>query len=193
MLRRLRRASGHGPSRPLFDYTFDLGPHVRAVVLDTTRRDTGAGGLVRPSQVRWLARQLRAAGERRVVVFSHAPLTASEGGGAALAVLDEDQRVVAAVAGHVHRNSIEPRTAGAHGYWLITTASLADFPQQVRAFRLLETAAGGVALQTWMVDTDPASAPATTARELAFLDFQGGRPRRWAGRATDRNATLYIR
>jgi len=188
---RLRRAAGlGGGGGALLDYTFDLGRAVRAIVLDTTRRDAGAGGIVRPRQVAWLRRRLREAGGRWVVVFTHAPLASSEGGGAALAALDGSRRVVAAIAGHVHANSVQPRRSGGGGYWLISTASLVDFPQQARAFRLVRTD-GGVALETWLVDHDDRTL-ARVSRELAFLDFQGGRPRGLAGARRDRNVRLFL-
>jgi hypothetical protein len=56
-------------------------------------------------------------------------------------------------------------------------------------FRLRETSRG-VALETWMVDHDGAGL-AGIARELAFLDAQGGRPQGFAGRHRDRNARLF--
>jgi hypothetical protein len=43
----LRLASGHGGSGPLMDDTVDLGPSVRAVLLDTTRRGGGGRGVLR--------------------------------------------------------------------------------------------------------------------------------------------------
>ncbi len=106
-----------------------------------------------------------------------------------LAAMARAGNVVAAVSGHRHRNSIEPYRAG--GFWLISTASLADFPQQSRMFKLSETAGGGVVLETWMVDHD-GRGTAGTARELAYLDAQGGRPLDYAGRRADRNARLYV-
>ena len=48
-------------------------------------------------------------------------------------------------------------------------------------FRLREAAGGGVALETWMVDHDGRGL-AGIARELAYLDAQGGRPQGFAGR-----------
>jgi 3',5'-cyclic AMP phosphodiesterase CpdA len=184
----LRRASGHGGRGQLLDYAFDVGV-MRGIVLDTIRRRGGARGLVRPAQLHWLHRQLRTAGRRPVVVFTHTPLNSSAGGAATLALLDRDRRVVAAVSGDTHRNEIRPR---GH-YWLIGTSSLADYPQQARAFELDRTANGGYVLQTWMIDHDPSDRDAEISRELAYLDFQGGRVQGFAGTRADRNARLYIR
>ena len=147
--------------------------------------------MVSGEQVAWLREQVARVGRRWVVVFSHHSLETSDGGDAALAVLDAAPRVAAAVSGHRHVNSIEPRETARAGYWLVTTASLADFPQQARAFRLHELADGGAVLETWMVDHDGRGL-AGDARALSFIDAQGGRPRGASGAAADRNAALYL-
>ena len=179
--------------RPLragrLDYTADIGGRIRALVLDTARRDGGSGGAISADQAAWLQRELGRLGGRWAVVFSHHPLETAVGGEAALRVLDAAPRVAAAVSGHRHRNVIAPRRTARGGYWLIGTASLADFPQQARAFRLREPARGGAVLETWMVDHDGAGL-AGEARALAFLDVQGGRPRGFGGAPGDRNAAL---
>jgi len=190
VITRLRAASGLRGSGPLLDYTFDIGPYVRGIVLDTVSRTQGSGGVFTSAQASWLRGQLAAAGRRYVVVFSHQPLTSFAAGGRALALLDRDPRVVAAIAGNTHRNRITPRRSPAGGYWLITTSSLADYPQQARAFRLVRTANGRVALQTWMLDHDGGGLAGISLR-LAYLDVQGGRPQGFAGARLDRNATLY--
>lgn len=191
VVRRLRRASAAGGSGSLLDYTFDLGGYARGIVLDTIDRSGGAAGILRPAQVEWLGRALQRAGSRWVFLFSHTPLTSTAGGTDALALLDRDSHVVAAIHGDTHRNSITPRRTPAGGYWLIGTSSLIDYPQQVRAFRLARTANGGIVLQTWMLNTDSRDRLATISRQLAFLDFQGGRPAGFAGGPADRNADLY--
>ena len=185
----LRRLGRRGREGDRLDYAFDIGASVRGIALDVVNRAGGDRGLVTPAQVEWLRAELRRAGRRHIVVFSHQPLTESDGGEAALRALDAAPRVLAAVAGHRHRNSIAPRPSGP--YWLVETASLADFPQQARLFRLVRTAGGGVALETAMVDHDGAGL-AGVARELAFLDAQGGRPRSFAGRPEDRNVRLQL-
>src|SRR5581483_9896762 len=76
-------------------------------------------------------------------------------------------------------------------YWLINTASLIDYPQQARALRIVRTAGGGVAIQTWMLD-HTGSELAAISRQLAYLDAQGGRPKGFAGGRLDRNVTLYV-
>jgi 3',5'-cyclic AMP phosphodiesterase CpdA len=188
VVRRLAQAGGVRAHGDRLDYTFDIGAGLRAIVLDTVNREGGSRGLVLASQTAWLQHELATAGDRWVVVFSHNPLDGSDGGAAALAALDAAPRLVAAIAGNRHRNTIAARPAG---YWLIGTASLADFPQQARAFRLREGPRGGAVLETWMVDHD-GRGPAGTARELAYLDAQGGRPQGFAGSALDRNARLYV-
>ena len=177
-----RAGTGGGP----LDYAFDIGPRVRAIMLDTVRREGGSRGRLAPAQVDWLRTELARAGDRYVVVFSHNPLDSTDGGAAALAAMSASGRVVAAVAGNTHRNSIRV----SHGMWLVNTSSLADFPQQGRMFQLRE-AGDGVVLETWMVDHDGRGL-AGISRELAYLDAQGGRPQGFAGGARDRNARLYI-
>ena len=85
--------------------------------------------------------------------------------------------MIAAISGHIHRNRIVARRTQAGGYWLISTGSLIDFPQQARALRILATADGGVAIQTWMLDHVFPGRLGTISRQLAYLDAQGGRPR----------------
>ena len=187
----LRAAAKQPAISPRLDYSAGVGAHVRAVILDLARRGGGSGGLVHPGQADWLAGELADAGERWILVVSHQPLISSEGGGQILALLDREPRVIAAISGHVHRNRILARRTQAGGYWLISTCSLIDFPQQARAIRVLATADGGVAIQTWMLDHVFPGRLGTISRQLSYLDAQGGRPAGFAGDRLDRNVTLY--
>jgi 3',5'-cyclic AMP phosphodiesterase CpdA len=181
----IERLGGRGGT---LDYAVDLGPRARALVLDTVDRAGGSRGVLRPAQLTWLRDQLDGAAGRALLVFSHNPLDNTANGESALAALDGAPGVVAVIAGNSHRNRIRPRAAG--GYWQISTSSLADHPQQARALRLRATA-GGFVLETWMIDHDGRGL-AGPARELAFLDAQGGRPQGFAGTAEDRNARLFV-
>jgi 3',5'-cyclic AMP phosphodiesterase CpdA len=182
MAARLAASAGVTTDGARLDYVFDIGAEVRGIVLDTADRTGGSRGVLTPAQRAWLRRELRRAAGRWIVVFSHNRLDE-----AALAQLDATARVVAVVSGNSHRTAIEPR----EGYWLISTSSLADFPQQARMFRLRAAPGGGAVLETWMVDHDGRGL-AGVSRELAYLDAQGGRPQGFAGRATDRNMRLFV-
>ncbi len=173
---RLRAAAGVPGSDSKLQYATDLGPRVRLLVLDTE-------GSVDTS---WLAQQLQQAGDRWLLVASHQPLPDT-----VLAELARHPRVVAVLNGHTHKASIEPyRPPGTRGFWRIVTPSLADWPQQARMISLREGADGGVVISTWLVDPDGGDLVGT-ARELANLDAQGGRPGGFAGTRADRNARLY--
>jgi hypothetical protein len=180
MVDRLAAAAGVHPTGGQLDYTFDVGAHMRGIVLDTVNRAGGSRGLVTAAQLAWLRSEAARAGGRWIVVFAHNRLPDP-----ALAILDATPRVAAVVFGNSHRNLIRSR-----GYWLISTSSLADYPQQARMFRLRE-APGGAVLETWMVDQDGRGL-AGVSRELAYLDAQGGRPQGFVGRPTDRNARLFV-
>ena len=180
-------------SEERLDYTLDLGDSVRFVVLDIVRRGGGSGGEVGPTQPAWLARQLDSAGHRWVVVITHQPLVSSVGGDRLLELMDRAPRVIAALNGHTHRNAISPRPTAAGGYWIITTASLIDYPQQARALSIRATAGGGVAIHSWMLDHVGDGTLGRIARQLSYLDAQGGRPQGFAGSPADRNVVLYRR
>ena len=173
------------------DYGADVGPSLRVLALDAVERRGGSEGRIQTHQLAWLAAQLRRAGRRAIIVATHQPLRSSRGGAAVLRLMDRSPAVVAAVSGHTHRHSITPRVTARGGYWLIETASLADHPQQARMLRVVRTRDGGRALQTWVVDHDGGGL-AAIARDLAYLDVQGGRPRRLDAGRRDRNARLGV-
>jgi len=195
---RLAAAGGVPLAAGRFRLSLPLAPGVRLVTLDTVERSGGAAGVLGIDDVRRLRQTLAAHPRDRFVVVSPTPLEETTGGEAALAVLDETPGVLAVLAGDTHRNRIRPRRTRAGGYWLIRAPSLVDHPQQVRAYRLQQLETGRLALDTWLLDHagDRAAAGALglagVARDLAFLDAQGGRPRGFAGTVEDRNARLYL-
>jgi 3',5'-cyclic AMP phosphodiesterase CpdA len=191
----LAREADIRPSGDRLDYAVDLAPGVRAIVLDTVARSGGAGGVLDGGQVAFLRRQLARAGERSIVIVDHHGLDRTAGGRAALTLLDDDPRVVAELTGDRHRNEIRPVRTAAGGFWRIATASLADWPQQSRMLRLLAGPGGARALETWVVDHAggyTARDLAGAARELSYVDAQGGRPLHRDGTRRDRNVRLWL-
>ena len=185
----LRRLGRRGRDGGRLDYTFDVGASVRGIVLDVVNRAGGARGVVTPAQLAWLRGALRRAGRRYVVVFSHQPLSTSDGGEAALRALDaapkrrrRDRRASPLQRDRAPR--LGPLLAGRDRVAGRLPAAGALLPARPHDRR-------GVALETWMVDQDGAGL-AGISRELAFLDAQGGRPQGFAGRPQDRNARLTL-
>lgn len=196
---RLRAASALAatpadPAAPGLSAVRDVGDRVRVVTLDFDQAGEGAGGVASGAHVAFLRRALQTAGTRWVLVASHQPLTKARGGERLLEVLDRAPRVLAALAGDTHHHRVRARSSAAGGYFLVETGALADFPQQARTMRVRETEDGGAVLETWVVDTSGAGrvgALADIARELAFLDAQGGRPGGNRERRSDRNVRLF--
>ena len=135
-----------------------------------------------PGAARLAARASCAAAAGRAIVVSSAQPARRHGrrrGGAGGARRDPRRG-----RGRQRQRAPQPDPRAPHGerrLLAIATASLADFPQQARALRLRRTPAR---LRAGDVDDRPRRrGPAGTARELAFLDAQGGRPQGFAGGA----------
>ncbi len=182
----------------LLAYRRTVAPGVELIALDTANRSGGSDGVLPPAELAWLRDALAATRGSHVLVASPTGLEDTSGGEEALAAIDATPGVVAVLSGDTHRSLIAARRTAAGGYWLIRTPSLVDYPQQVRAFRLVQLADGRVALDTWLIDHagDPGASGyrglAGISRALAQLDFQGGRPKGAAGRREDRNVRLYL-
>ena len=197
LVERLGRSAGVRPDAATgrLDYTIDLGPSVRAIVLDTVSRAGGAAGALKAAQIAFLERELDRAGDRDVVLVDHHGLDRTALGDRALALVQDDARVIAEITGDRHRNEVRAVRTRAGGFWRITTSSLADWPQQGRMLRVVAGPDGERALETWMVDHDgglDSRDLAGAARELSYIDAQGGRPAGRAGRRTDRNVRLWL-
>jgi len=191
----LRDAARVGGGGDRLNYGVDVSPALRLVVLDTVDRGGGAAGVITKTELTWLGSQLASAGDRAVIVISHHGLHRARRGAAAIALLDDDPRVVAELHGDTHRHEIRPVRTSAGGYWRIGTASLADWPQQGRMLRVLAGDDGSRAIETWTVDHAGelhGDDLAGVARRLAHLDAQGGRPQGFAATPRDRNARLWL-
>jgi hypothetical protein len=176
----------------------DVGASVRIVTLDTANRRGGSTGVLTAAEYRWLRGALQGSAGRHLLVVSPTPLEETVGGRRALDLLGRTPGVVAVLSGDTHRSRITPWRTRDGGFWLVRTPSLVDYPQQARAFRLVQLVDGRVALETWMVDHAGRTGAsgylglAGISRDLAFLDAQGGRPQGWAGRPADRNGRLFL-
>lgn len=217
-------------------YAVDAGL-VRFLVLDTVNRAGGWQGSLDAAQVEWLEAELIAghrrfldargrrrehdAADRLFVLLSHHPLACLVNGSApdgARRVLGEELRrlllrfpnVVLWLNGHTHAHAITAVAStgeGGGGFWEVTTASLIDWPQQLRTVEVtVDEPTGDVVIHTVVIDhvgaTDPRGrAPGDIAtlagwsRELAANAFSR-RPAEiepeGRGGPADRNAVLVV-
>ncbi|MGH3444903.1 MAG: TIGR03767 family metallophosphoesterase [Nocardioidaceae bacterium] len=191
-------------------YAFDRGM-ARFLVLDTVDPRRGPRGSLDRGQFDWLARQLRAARGRAVVIASHHTLaTMTEPGHRGMRVLGPEvealvlahREVVAWVNGHQHRNKVwaHRRPAGG-GFWEINTASHIDWPMQSRLVEIVDNRDGTLSIFATMLDHDgPVTSALPTrdttglaglARELSANDWQERHAGRRGTRA-DRNVELLV-
>jgi metallophosphoesterase (TIGR03767 family) len=224
------RPAGHGYTRENAArgqgyYSFSPKPGLRFVVVDTVA-DSGDQGNVDSAQFQWLDSELAAAEGRRelVLVFAHHPIASMVNAATGVhlgrgncssrpepveCLLHRHAGVIALVAGHQHRNRIEPHPRERGGFWEIVTASHTDWPQQSRLIDLVDNGDGTLSLLSTVVDhlSDP-QAPrrpprrgrllsraevqwlASVGREIAYNDPQESPGRR--GAREDRNVELLV-
>jgi metallophosphoesterase (TIGR03767 family) len=189
-------------------YSFSPATGVRFVVVDTVA-DNSSSGNVDDAQFRWLGTELALAAGRRevVIVFGHHSLRTLNGPGtnvhdgtAVEGLLRSHRAVIAYVAGHEHRNRIEP-----HGsFWEIVTASHLEWPQQSRVIEVADLRNGELAIYATPIDHSAPPRPgrsgpqrlASIARELSLNEPQAengedGWPDR-RGTPLDRNVSLLL-
>ena len=189
-------------------YSFSPAAGVRFVVVDTVANNSSSGNMDE-AQYRWLDTELAAAEGRRelILVFGHHSLRSMTASGSGVrlgpdvdALLRRHRGVIAYVAGHEHRNRIEPHTR----FWEIVTASHLEWPQQSRVVELANLENGTIAIYTTAIDHSAPPRPgksgpqrlASIARELALNEPQaengedGSADRR--GTRLDRNTTLLV-
>ena len=158
---------------------------VAAIMIDTVNRDGTSQARINPAQLE-LARAQLAAGRPLGRRLLPQPARRPRSGAA---ILDADPHVVA-----VDRRQHATRTASpaAAAYWLISTSSLADFPQQARMFRLRETPAAASRWRPGWSTTTARASRASRASSPTSTPRAGARSISRAPRA-DRNARLFVR
>ena len=186
-------------------------------MLDTVNPNGYADGSLDPAQFAWLQATVAAATGKAVMVFSHHtsatmdnPFVATGGdpnprvlGAEVTGYLLSQQRVVAWVNGHTHRNEItaHKRADGSGGFWEINTAAHIDYPQQARMVEVADNSDNTLSIFTTIVDhAGPADyrgdlsstvGLASLARELSVNDPQAKLGA--TGVAKDRNTELLVR
>lgn len=189
----------------------------RHIALDTCNPNGYADGSLDQAQFAWLKATVASAGTNAVIVYSHHtsktmmnPLVLT-GLDPSLRVLGPDvtsyllsqERVIAWVNGHTHKNEITAHTRadGTGGFWEINTAAHIDFPQQARLIEVVDNTDGTLSIFTTIIDhagpanpgTNPTStvALAALARELSANDPQTDLEAA-AGTAASRNTELLL-
>ncbi|MCW2808983.1 MAG: hypothetical protein JWQ93_2938 [Marmoricola sp.] len=196
-------------------YSFDKG-RFRFVVMDTVNPNGYADGSLDPAQFAWLKATIESATGKAVMVFSHHtsesmtnPFVGTGGDPHPRVLGDEvtghllgQQRVIAWVNGHTHRNSIKAhaRADGSGGFWEINTAAHIDYPQQSRLVEVADNGDHTLSIFTTILDhAGPADhggdlsstvSLAGLSRELSVNDPQAVLEA--TGTAADRNTELLV-
>jgi len=190
-----------GAAEGFASYTFDPRPDVpiRVIVLDDTMRDTDADVTIFADasldQVRydWLVGELdkgQAEG-RLMIIAAHLPIRNESAASSRLwtpgspvseqmliAKLHTYPNLLLWISGHVHRNTVtafpSPDPARPElGFWEVETASLRDFPQQLRMFEIVRNSDNTVSV--FATDADPSvqeGTPAALSRSYAVATVQ---------------------
>ena len=190
---------GHGFSQTNLDLNFacysffpksDLP--LKVIVFDDTQRedqvDMNEQGYVTQDRYDWLVRELEAgqnAGQL-MIIAAHIPLKYIGNDGADSPIgletmvnrLYKYPNLLLWLSGHVHRNLVTAfqaldKTKPENSFWHVETASLRDFPQQFRTFRIALNSDNTISI--FVTDVDPAvkeGSPAATSRSYAIGAMQ---------------------
>ena len=197
------------------DYVVDTD-NCRVIVLDTNHPTGHYQGSLGTTQLEWLDERLREVTDHPVVVASHHGSVSLDNtfrdpyptdrrlAADVREVLLRYGNVVAWLVGHRHVNRIRPipnPDPTKAGLWEITTASVIDFPCQIRGVSIVRGADGSIGVRTEVFDHDAHQTSlrglddaglSAWHREIAFNTERvySGRESKREGRPNDRNAFL---
>ncbi len=147
-------------------YTFNASDQVLGIVLDTVNPGGLSNGSIDSVQLTWLTKQLQAASDKIVVIFSHHTIATMDN---TLLAADEKAprilgpqvqqlllrypQVVLWVNGHTHVNAVfAHKRASGGGFWELNTASHIDWPQQSRLVEILDNRDGTLSVFGTILD-----------------------------------------
>lgn len=185
---------GHGFTQENLDRDFACYSFVpksdlplKVIVFDDTQRedrvDMKEQGFVTRDRFDWLIDELEAGQQagQLMIISAHIPLYAIDKDNDSpislqtmYTMLHKYSNLLLWISGHVHENKITPEKSldPAHpefGFWHVETASLRDFPQQFRTFRIVSNSDSTISI--FATDVDPAvkdGSPAAISRSYAI-------------------------
>jgi hypothetical protein len=94
---------------------------------------------------------------------------------------------------HAHRHHVRTLAGATHSVVELTTASLADFPQQARLLELWDEDNGWLRLRATSIDPPVDTPLLAEARKLAVLDWTTGWFDSPPTRPEDRNVDVWVK
>jgi 3',5'-cyclic AMP phosphodiesterase CpdA len=210
-------ADGHGIDASTLSYGkayywFDIeGTPLRIIVLDSAAETGDSEGVIHQSDIDGFVQPAldaaTAQGKSVILTSHHISGSLSDGSGlggelqpdaltpdAFRAFVGGYPRVLLHLAGHSHRHAargIEP--PGGHGYWELQTASLADYPHQMRVIEVWDKDNGYFTIRSialdYSVDGDEVAAG---GRARGVVDYTSAWGPDGSGMMGERNVELWI-
>lgn len=203
--------SGQTAAAGLANYAWDVpGTQLRMIVLDTSARSGGSEGVLERAVLDTFLEpaldQAQAEG-KWVMLASHHPSSALTDGDQPFGIKQTDTvtpeqftalitaypNVLFSFTAHAHRHHVRTLTGPTHSVIEMTTASLADFPQQARLLELWDEDNGWLRLRATSIDPPVDTPLLAEARRLAVLDWTTGWFDSPPTRPEDRNVDVWVR
>lgn len=200
------RASGRAT------YTFDVeGTPLRFLVVDTAHDSGGSEGVITRADLANVIEPLleRAAADAKWVILAshHAAKNLSEDGGGLgqtvdavttdewVAALGRHPHVLFSMVAHSHVHRVTALTPpGGHAFWEVMTASIADYPHQLRIVEIFDQDDGWIMLRSAPVDLAVGADPvAAEGRRRGVVDWVSGWNPDEGPALDDRSVELWIK